>query len=65
LAADLLQELCAAVHLAHPLCNNGGNRRVKKNERDAKDLAAMSCLGRMAEAWIAPPQKRELCEVVR
>ena len=42
----LLQELGATVHLAHPLGNNWGNRRVKNDERDAKDLAAMLRLGR-------------------
>jgi len=28
----------ATVHLAHPLGNNWGNRRVKNDERDATDL---------------------------
>ena len=64
-AADLLQELGATVHLAHPLGNNWGNRRVKNDERDAKDLAAMLRLGRLAEGWIAPPETRELRELVR
>ena len=64
-AADLLKELGANVHLAHPLGNNWGNRRVKNDERDAKDLAAMLRIGRLAEAWIAPPEIRELREVVR
>ena len=64
-AADLLKELGANVHLAHPLGNNWGNRRVKNDERDAKDLAAMLRLGRLAEGWIAPPEVRELREVVR
>src|SRR5207248_2200739 len=64
-AADLLQELGANVHLAHPLGNNWGNRRVKNDERDAKDLAAMLRLGRLAEGWIAPPEIRELRELVR
>lgn len=64
-AADVLQELGATVHLAHPLGNNWGNRRVKNDERDAKDLAAMLCLGRLAEGWIAPPPVRELRELVR
>ena len=54
-AADLLQEMGAHVHLAHALGNNWGNRRVKNDERDAKDLAAMLRLGRLAEGWIAPP----------
>jgi transposase len=64
-AADLLQEMGATVHLAHPLGNNWGNRRVKNDERDAKDLAAMLRLGRLAEGWIAPPETRELRELVR
>ena len=64
-AADLLQELGANVHLAHPLGNNWGHRRVKNDERDAKDLAAMPRPGRLAEGWIAPPEIRELRELVR
>ena len=64
-AADLLKDLGANVHLAHPLGNNWGNRRVKNDERDAKDLAAMLRLGRLAEGWIAPPEVRELRELVR
>jgi len=64
-AADLLQELGANVHLAHPLGNNWGHRRVKNDERDARDLAAMLRLGRLAEGWIAPPETRELRELVR
>jgi len=64
-AADVLAELGARVHLAHALGNNWGNRRVKNDERDARDLAAMLRLGRLAEGWIAPPEVRELRELVR
>jgi transposase len=64
-AADVLQELSARVHLAHALGNNWGHRRVKNDERDAKDFAAMLRLGRLAEGWIAPPEIRELRELVR
>lgn len=64
-AADVLEELGARVHLAHALGNNWGHRRVKNDERDAKDLAAMLRLGRLAEGWIAPPETRELRELVR
>ncbi len=64
-AADLLQDLGANVHLAHALGNNWGNRRVKNDERDAQDLAAMLRIGRLAEGWIAPPAIRELRELVR
>ena len=45
--------------------NNWGNRRVKNDQRDAQDLAAMLALGRLAEGWIAPPEVRELRELVR
>src|SRR5207248_7048507 len=64
-AADVLQEMGARVHLAHPLGNAWGNRRVKNDERDANDLVDLLRLGRLAEAWIAPPEVRELREVVR
>ncbi|MGB7052554.1 MAG: IS110 family transposase, partial [Acidimicrobiales bacterium] len=60
-----LQEMGAHVHLAHALGNNWRNRRVKNDEGDAKDLAAMLRLGRLAEGWIAPPATRELRELVR
>jgi transposase len=53
------------VHLAHPLGNNWGNRRVKNDERDATDLVDLLRLGRLAEAWIAPPPLRELRELIR
>src|SRR3989441_13367953 len=62
---DLLQELGATVHLANPRALNWGDRRVKNDVIDATDLADMLRLGRLAEAWIAPPAIRELREVVR
>lgn len=64
-AADVLDECGATVHLAHPLGNNWGNRRVKNDERDATDLVDLLRLGRLAESWIAPPELRELRELVR
>ena len=64
-AADVLQDLGANVHLAHPLGNNWGNRRVKNDERDANDLVDLLRMGRLAEAWIAPPAIRELREMTR
>lgn len=64
-AADVLADLGANVHLAHPLGNNWGNRRVKNDERDANDLVDLLRLGRLAEAWIPPPAIRELREMVR
>ena len=59
-AADVLAECGAKVHLAHPLGNNWGHRRVKNDERDATDLVDLLRMGRLAEAWIAPPALREL-----
>jgi transposase len=63
--ADVLAECGASVHLAHPLGNNWGHRRVKNDERDATDLVDLLRLGRLAESWIAPPPLRELRELVR
>jgi hypothetical protein len=40
-------------------------RRVKNDERDAADLADLLRMGRLPEAWLAPPQTRELRELVR
>jgi transposase len=62
---DLLQATGARVHLANPQGLNWGQRRVKNDERDAVDLADMLRLGRLPEAWIAPPATRELRELVR
>jgi len=64
-AADVLKECGATVHLAHPLGNNWGHRRVKNDERDATDLVDLLRMGRLAEAWIAPPPLRELRELIR
>jgi transposase len=61
----VLAEIGASVHLAHPLGNNWGSRRVKNDERDATDLIDLLRLGRLAEAYIAPPGLRELRELVR
>src|SRR6266496_326652 len=65
-AVDVLQEAGARVHLAHPLGVKGfAYRRVKNDERDAGDLADLLRMGRLPEAWIAPPATRELRELVR
>ena len=55
----------AGTALAHPLGNNWGHRRVKNDERDATDLVYLLRMGRLAEAWIAPPALRELRELIR
>jgi transposase len=65
-AVDVLAEVGASVHLAHPLGVKAFEyRRVKNDERDAADLADLLRMGRLPEAWIAPPATRELGEVVR
>ena len=64
-AADVIKECGGTVHLAHPLGNNWGNRRLKNDERDATDLVDLLRMGRLAEGWVAPPPLRELRELIR
>jgi transposase len=64
-AADVLQAAGARVRLAHPLGVKGFAYRRMKNARDAADLADLLRMGRLPEAWIAPPEVRELRELVR
>jgi transposase len=65
-AADVLAEAGAHVHLAHPLGVKGfAYRRVKNDELDARDLADLLRMGRLPQAWIAPPQVRGLREEIR
>jgi transposase len=65
-AVDALQAAGASVHLAHPLGVKAFEyRRVKNDVRDAIDLADLLRMGRLAQAWIAPPAIRELRELVR
>lgn len=65
-ATDVLLDHGSQVHLAHPLGVKGfAYRRVKNDERDAADLADLLRMGRLPEAWIAPPPTRELRELVR
>jgi transposase len=64
-AADLLQACGAKVHLAHPLgVKMFGYQRVKTDARDSRNLAELLRLGRLPEAWLAPPAVRELRELV-
>ena len=64
-AADLLQADGANVHLVHPLGLHWDSRRVKNDERDATELAQRLRRGDLPESWIAPPEVRELRELVR
>ena len=41
------------------------HQRVKNDRRDATDLAELLRMGRLPEAWIAPPELRELRELIR
>ena len=65
-ATDTLAECGAVTHLAHPLGVKAFEyRRVKNDFRDCVDLADLLRMGRLPEAWIAPPATRELRELVR
>jgi transposase len=67
-AVDVLAEQLGVerVHLAHPLGVKGfAYRRVKNDVLDAADLADLLRMGRLPEAWIAPPDVRDLRELVR
>src|SRR5438270_9569146 len=64
--ADVLDAAGAQLHLAHPLGVKGfAYRRVKNDFRDAADLADLLRMGRLPEAWIAPPPVRAQRELVR
>ncbi|MGH3523433.1 MAG: IS110 family transposase [Mycobacterium sp.] len=64
--ADVLDAAGAQLHLAHPLGVKGfAYRRVKSDFRDAADLADLLRMGRLPEAWIAPPPVRAQRELVR
>ena len=64
-AADLLKENGASVHLVHPLGLHWDNRRVKNDERDATELAKRLWRDDLPEAWVAPPEVRDLRELIR
>ncbi|WP_328991452.1 IS110 family transposase [Kribbella sp. NBC_01245] len=65
-AVDELRAAGAEVYLAHPLGVKGFRyRRVKNDVRDAFDLADLLRMGRLPQAWIAPPPVREVRELVR
>ena len=64
-AADLLEAEGAHVHLVHPLGLHWDSRRVKNDVLDATELARRLSRGDLPEAWIAPPELRELRELVR
>jgi len=54
-AADVIEACGGTVHLAHPLGNNWGNRRLKNDERDATDLVDRSDWAAWPRAgWLHP-----------
>ena len=65
--ADLLKADGHHLHLAHPLAMRGmtSHRRVKTDWKDATLLADVLRMGSLPEGWIAPPELRELRELVR
>ena len=66
-AVDALQAAKFEVHLAHPygLKAMRSRRRVKTDAKDAYELANLLRLGSLPEAYIAPPELRQLRELVR
>jgi transposase len=60
-----LEELGAKVRLVNPSGLQWGDRRVKNDYRDCKELLDRMRLHKLPEAWIAPPPVRELRELVR
>jgi transposase len=64
--AELLGEVGYDVHLAHPLRTRAiAAARVKTDAVDAKTLAHLLRAGLLPEAYIAPPELRDLRELLR
>lgn len=66
-AVDALLAAKFDVHLAHPYGMKAlrKRKRVKTDARDAYEMANLLRLGSLPEAYIAPPELRELRELVR
>jgi len=64
-AVDVLEELGAQVRLVNPSGLQWGDRRVKNDYKDCKEMLDRMRLHKLPEAWIAPPPVRELRELVR
>ena len=64
--ADLLADAGIEAHMAHPLATKAiGAGRVKNDAIDAATLAQLLRTNLLPEAWIAPPEVRELRRLVR
>src|SRR5437588_4509249 len=66
-AVDVLEDLGATVRLVNPsgLGQSWEGRRVKNDYKDCRELIDRMRLHKLPEAWIAPPELRELRELVR
>ena len=64
-AVDVLEELGATVRLVNPSGLAWDDRRVKNDYLDCRELIDRMRLNKLPEAWIAPPELRELRELVR
>lgn len=64
-AVDTLRAEGANVRLVNPSRLYWDDRRVKNDYKDCQDLLDRMRLNRLPEAWIAPPQLRQLRELVR
>ena len=64
--AELLEDAGFDVHLAHPLRTRAiAAARVKTDAVDARTLAHLLRTGLLPEAYIAPPELRDLRELLR
>ncbi len=64
--AELLEEAGFDVHLAHPLRTRAiAAARVKTDAVDARTLAHLLRTGLLPEAYIAPPELRDLRDLLR
>jgi transposase len=64
--AELLEDAGFDVHLAHPLRTRAiASARVKTDAIDARTLAHLLRTGLLPEAYIAPPQLRDLRDLLR
>src|SRR5438045_3318202 len=64
--AELLEDAGYEIHLAHPLRTRAiAAARVKSDAVDAKTLAHLLRTGLLPEAYIAPPELRDLRELLR
>jgi len=59
------QQQYARVHLGAPFGAQVGGPAVKNDEIEATDLADRLRMHRLPEAWVAPPEVRELRELLQ